>query len=292
MQNGSVKVLELSCKRNEGSSVLLATIVQPEYPVMKTLSAEEASPESDALNPPVRQALSSRECQSEDVADHLPMVRFLARRIHERLPSHVELDELIGAGVLGLVDAVRKFDPKKNVKFRSYAQFRVRGAILDSLRTLDWSPRELRRKAREIETAIQRLTGRMGRSPGEVEVAAEMKMKLADYQHVLGDLKSLELGTLNAERSEESGEEELAYIASRIEDDPLFQCLRSEMHSRLKRGIELLAEKEKLVLNLYYFEELTMREIGNILGVVESRISQIHASAVLHLRVSMQTSQK
>jgi RNA polymerase sigma factor for flagellar operon FliA len=208
------------------------------------------------------------------------------------LPSHVELDELIGAGVLGLVDAVRKFDPKKNVKFRSYAQFRVRGAILDSLRTLDWSPRELRRKAREIETAIQRLTGRMGRSPGEVEVAAEMKMKLADYQHVLGDLKSLELGTLNAERSEESGEEELAYIASRIEDDPLFQCLRGEMHSRLKRGIELLAEKEKLVLNLYYFEELTMREIGNILGVVESRISQIHASAVLHLRVSMQTSQK
>lgn len=226
--------------------------------------------------------------QEEEIAAHLSMVRFLARRIHERLPSHVELDELIGAGVLGLMDAYKKFNPEKQVKFRSYAQFRVRGAILDSLRTLDWSPRDLRRKAREIEAAIQLLTGRAGRSPSEAEVAAELNMTLVDYQHVLGDLKSLEVGTLNVERSEDSGEEELAYIPNRTEDDPLFQCLRGEMHARLKDAIESLPERERLVMNLYYFEELTMKEIGKILGVVESRISQVHASAVLHLRSSLQ----
>lgn len=227
------------------------------------------------------------QMQDEDIAAHLSMVRFLARRIHERLPSHVELDELIGAGVLGLMDAFKKFDPEKKVKFRSYAQFRVRGAILDSLRTLDWSPRDLRRKAREIETAIQALTGKFGRSPSEFEVATELKMSLVDYQHVLGDLKSLEVGTLNVERSEDSGEEELAYIPNRKEDDPLFQCLRGEMHARLKEAIESLPERERLVMNLYYFEELTMKEIGSVLGVVESRISQVHASAVLHLRASL-----
>jgi RNA polymerase sigma factor for flagellar operon FliA len=232
------------------------------------------------------------QMQEEDIAAHISMVRFIARRIHERLPSHVELEELVGAGVLGLMDACKKFDPTKKVKFRSYAQFRVRGAILDSLRTLDWSPRELRRRAREIEAAIQRLTARCGRSPGEVEVAAEMKMTLSEYQHLLGDLKSLELGTLNAERSEDSGEEELAYIPNRKDEDPLFQFLRSEMHGRLRQAVDQLPERERMVLSLYYFEELTMKEIGQILGVVESRISQVHASAVLHLRASMQSFRK
>jgi RNA polymerase sigma factor for flagellar operon FliA len=233
-----------------------------------------------------------KQMQEEEIAAHLSMVRFLARRIHERLPSHVELEELVGAGVLGLMDAYKKFNPEKKVKFRSYAQFRVRGAILDSLRTLDWSPRELRRRAREIEAAIQRLTGRVGRTPNEFEVAAEMKMTLPDYQHLLGDLKSLEMGTLNAERSEDSGEEELAYIPNRSEDDPLFQCLRGEMHGRLRDAIDRLPERERMVLNLYYFEELTMKEIGQILGVVESRISQVHASAVLHMRAAMQVFQR
>jgi len=262
---------------------------------------EDQAARSGACQPPdgklagnagVASEQKSSPMQEEDIAAHLSMVRFLARRIHERLPSHVELEELIGAGVLGLMDAYKKFDPGKNVKFRSYAQFRVRGAILDSLRTLDWSPRELRRKAREIEASIQRLTGRVGRSPNEAEVAAEMKMTLTDYQHLLGDLKSLELGTLNAERSEDSGEEELAYVPNRAEEDPLFQCLRSEMHGRLRQAIDRLPEREKLVLNLYYFEELTMKEIGQILGVVESRISQVHASAVLHMRAALQAEQR
>jgi RNA polymerase sigma factor for flagellar operon FliA len=214
-------------------------------------------------------------------------VRFLARRIHERLPQHVDIEDLVSAGVLGLMDAFSKFDPDKKVQFRSYAQFRIRGAILDSLRTLDWSPRELRRKGRAVEEAIRVLTARLGHAPGEAEEAAEMALGLDDYQQLLGDLKGLEIGTLHMERSEDSGEEELAYIPGRPEEDPLFRCLRGELEERLGEAIQSLPDRERLVMSLYYFEEMTMREIGLALGVVESRVSQVHASAVVHLRSSL-----
>jgi RNA polymerase sigma factor for flagellar operon FliA len=219
--------------------------------------------------------------------EHLPTVRYLARRIHERLPQHVELDDLVSAGVVGLIDAFSKFDHNKKVQFKSYAQFRIRGAILDSLRTLDWSPRELRRKGRAVEEAIRSVTQRVGRAPSEQEIAAEMELSLTDYQGLLGDLKGLEIGSLHMERSEDSGDEELAYIPGSPEEDPLFRCLKGEMKQRLADAIDELPEKERMVLTLYYYEELTMREIGLTLGVVESRVSQIHSSAVLRLRTAL-----
>lgn len=225
--------------------------------------------------------------QERMMIEHLPTVRYLARRIHERLPQHVDIEDLVSAGVLGLIDAFQKFDPEKKVQFRSYAQFRIRGAILDSLRTLDWSPRDLRRKGRAVEEAIHLLTSRIGRAPLEPEVAAELGMDLGEYQQLLGELKGLEIGTLHAERSADSGEEELAYIPNKPDDDPLFQCLRSEMQARLTNAVDQLPERERLVMTLYYYEELTMKEIGLTLGVVESRVSQIHASAVLHLRAAL-----
>jgi RNA polymerase sigma factor FliA len=219
--------------------------------------------------------------------EHLPTVRYLARRIHERLPQHVDLDDLISAGVVGLIDAFSKFDHGKKVQFKSYAQFRIRGAILDSLRTLDWSPRELRRKGRAVEEAIRSMTQRLGRAPSEQEIAGEMELSLTEYQQLLGDLKGLEIGSLHLERSEDSGDEELAYIPGAPEEDPLFRCLKGEMKQRLVDAIDELPEKERLVLTLYYYEELTMKEIGLTLGVVESRVSQIHSSAVLRLRVAL-----
>ena len=234
------------------------------------------------------------ERESETVMDrdlmlmeHLPTVRYLARRIHERLPQHVELDDLISAGVVGLIDAFSKFDHKKKVQFKSYAQFRIRGAILDSLRTLDWSPRELRRKGRAVEEAIRSVTQRVGRAPSEQEIAGEMELSLAEYQQLLGDLKGLEIGSLHVERSEDSGDEELSYIPGPPEEDPLFRCLKGEMKQRLADAIDELPEKERMVLTLYYYEELTMKEIGLTLGVVESRVSQIHSSAVLRLRTAL-----
>ena len=225
--------------------------------------------------------------QERVLLEHLPMVRFLARRIHERLPQHVDIEDLVSAGVVGLMDAFTKFDPGKKVQFRSYAQFRIRGAILDSLRTLDWSPRELRRKGRAVEEAIRILTGRLGRAPGENEVAAEMGVGLDEYQELLGELKGLEIGTLHMERNEDSGEEELAYVPGRPEEDPLFRCLRGELEDRLTEAIAELPDRERLVMTLYYYEEMTMREIGLALGVVESRVSQVHASAVSHLRAAL-----
>jgi RNA polymerase sigma factor for flagellar operon FliA len=172
--------------------------------------------------------------QERVLLEHLPIVRFLARRIHERLPQHVEIEDLVSAGVVGLMDAFQKFDPAKKVQFRSYAQFRIRGAILDSLRTLDWSPRELRRKGRAVEEAIRVLTAKLGHAPSEAEVAAEMAIGLEEYQQLLGDLKGLEIGTLHVERNEDSGEEELAYVPGRPEEDPLFRCLRGELEERLR----------------------------------------------------------
>ena len=221
------------------------------------------------------------------LTEHLPIVRFLARRIHERLPQHVDIEDLFSAGLVGLMDAFTKFDPAKKVQFRSYAQFRIRGAILDSLRTLDWSPRELRRKGRAIEEAIRTLMSRLGYAPSETEIAAELGTSLEEYQQLLGDLKGLEIGTLHLERNEDSGEEELAYVPGRPDDDPLFKCLRGELQVRLTDAIQELPERERLVMTLYYYEEMTMREIGLALGVVESRVSQIHASAVLHLRSAL-----
>lgn len=219
--------------------------------------------------------------------EHMSAVRYIARRIRERLPQHVELDDLMSAGVIGLMDAFNKFDTGKNVQFKSYAQFRIRGAILDSLRELDWSPRELRRKGRAIEEAISTLTGQLGRAPSEPEIAIQLKMTLESFQQLLGDLKGLEIGTLHTERNEDAGDEEINYIAAPEADDPFLQCMKSEMRGRLADAIEELPEREKLVLSLYYFEELTMKEIGIAIGVVESRVSQIHSAAVLRLRTAL-----
>lgn len=253
----------------------------------------EENEEAKAM--PARKSFTEEKSGSDAAAgerdmllmEHLPTVRYIARRIHERLPQHVDLDDLVSAGVVGLIDAFSKFDQSKKVQFKSYAQFRIRGAILDSLRTLDWSPRELRRKGRAVEEAIRSLTQSLRRAPTEQEIAAELKLSLAEYQQLLGDLKGLEIGSLHIERSEDSGDEELAYVPGSPEEDPLFRCLKGEMKQRLADAIDELPEKERLVLTLYYYEELTMREIGLTLGVVESRVSQIHSSAVLRLRSAL-----
>jgi RNA polymerase sigma factor FliA len=218
------------------------------------------------------------------VVEHLPSVRFIARRIHERLPQHVPIEDLFSAGVIGLMDACRKFDSTKQAKFSTYAQFRIRGAILDNLRALDWSPRELRSKGRSVEQAIQTLTARLNRAPQEEEISRELEIDLADYHHLLGELRNLEIGSLHEKRWEDSGEEELDYLSSAPEDDPLFRCLHGEMRRRLTAAIETLPERERLLMTLYYYEELTMKEIAVVLDVTPARASRLHASAVLRLR--------
>jgi RNA polymerase sigma factor FliA len=215
---------------------------------------------------------------------HLPLVRFLALRIHGRLPRNVDFDDLYSAGVVGLIEAFAKFDPAKNVLFTTFAQFRIRGAILDSLRLLDWAPRDLRYKGRLIQQAIRKLASLLGHAPLEEEIADEMKISLKSYQQLLGDVTSLEIGTLMRKEGEGSSEEELMDCPTRPEDDSLFRCLQGEMESRVIGAIEALPARERLVTRLYYYEAMTMSEISLKLRVNRSRVSQIHASAILHLR--------
>ncbi|HXS11413.1 MAG TPA: FliA/WhiG family RNA polymerase sigma factor [Acidobacteriaceae bacterium] len=238
-----------------------------------------------------RDLTAARPLTSEErerlLLEHLVSVRFIARKLHQTLPRHVELDDLISAGMVGLMEACNRFDTRRHVQFKSYAQFRIRGAILDWLRTLDWGPRELRRKARAIAETTRVLAQRLGRAPAEHEIAGAMEIELEELQQLMGELRSLELGSLNAEHSKDEEDEELEYVPASAEEDPLFLCLAAESRQRLIDAIEELPEKERLVLTLYYYEELTMREIGLTLGVVESRVSQIHSGAVRRLRAVM-----
>jgi RNA polymerase sigma factor FliA len=167
---------------------------------------------------------------------------------------------------------------------KSYARFRIRGAILDSLRQLDWSPRHLRRQARQIEQANRDLAAELGRNPTEPEIAQKLGITLEELQHQLGELRGLDLGSLQAQADEHGGEEPIATTVAHHEEDPFQLAARSELRGLLAEGIEQLEDKEKQVLGLYYLEELTMKEVGILLDVGESRVSQIHSAALLRLR--------
>lgn len=238
-----------------------------------------------------KQAYTSWQSEEERqhlLTEQLPQVRYIARRIHERLPRHVPLEDLVHAGVVGLIDALQKFDRGKHVQFASYAKFRIRGAILDSLRELDWSPRDLRRQSRRVEEAHRKLRAALGRNPNEPELAGELGIALPELQKLLGEINALEIGSLRFISPDDGKEEDLCeYLPSDGDDNPLLQCLRSEMKDLLTRAISELPEKERQVLALYYFEELTMKEVGMTLGVGESRVSQIHSMAVMRLKARM-----
>jgi len=220
--------------------------------------------------------------------EQLPQVRYIARRIYDRLPSHVQLDDLVQAGIVGLIEAIHKFDPSKNVELKTYAKHRIQGAILDSLRALDWSPRPLRKKARQLEQAHQRLRARLGRPATEPELAMELGMELKDLQTLLGDLRGLDLGSLQDEYTESGQEREtLAANPEAVDQEPFARCLHGELRELLARAVGELQPRERQVLSLYYFEELTMKEVGAVLGVGEARVSQIHSAALVRLRARM-----
>lgn len=230
-------------------------------------------------------AWQDKEERDRILMEQLPQVRYLARRIHESLPRHVPLEDMIHAGVLGLIDALNKFDRSKHVQFGSYAKFRIRGAILDSLREMDWGPRELRRKARRVEEAQRKLSLALSRAPTELELAKELDLELREFQQLLTELDGLEIGSLHVESPWDGRDEDICdYLPNAPEDTPFFRCMRSEMKELLAKAIADLPQKEQQVLALYYFEELTMKEVGAVLGIGESRVSQIHSLAVVRLR--------
>jgi RNA polymerase sigma factor FliA len=226
--------------------------------------------------------------QERLLLEQLPQVRYIARRIHDRLPPHIAFDDLVQAGIMGLIEALHKYDPGKNVELKTYAKHRIQGAILDSLRDLDWSPRPLRKKARQLEQAHQRLRAQFGRPATEPELAIELGMDLEELQRLLTDLRGLDLGSLQDEFTESGQEREtLAVVREGPDPEPYERCLQGELRDLLSRAVSELQPRERQVLSLYYFEELTMKEVGAVLGVGEARVSQIHSAAVVRLRARM-----
>jgi RNA polymerase sigma factor FliA len=229
-----------------------------------------------------------REDRERLLLEHLPQVRYLARRIHDRLPAKIQMEDLIHAGVVGLIDAVDKFEASKNIQLKSYAQFRIRGAILDSLREMDWSPRSLRRQARRIEDAHRETQLRLGRAATEYELAAHLGIALLDCQRLLGELRGLVLESLQADFPEATfAGGGLRHRLPAADEDPFLTCLDREMKSLITTALGDLNDKERRVITMYYFDELTMKQVGDALDIGESRVSQIHSVALVRLRARL-----
>jgi RNA polymerase sigma factor for flagellar operon FliA len=221
--------------------------------------------------------------QHEFVTQYLPQVRRQALALRVKLPSSVDLDDLIQAGSLGLLKALGRFNASQGASFATFANQRIRGAMLDELRSRDWLPRSIRRHAREMDEAIHRLAQRFGRAPGEHEIAAELGLELADYRQLLNDTNNGQL--LPFEELIREGVEPGA--ANRPADPSLATLLDDEQRERLIASVDALPERERLIMALYYQEELNLKEIGVILGVSESRLSQLHSQALSRLRARL-----
>lgn len=223
------------------------------------------------------------------ILEHLPQVRLIARRIHDRLPESISLDDLISTGVVGLISAIDRFDPSHNVKLKTYAEYKIRGAILDGLRGLDWAPRQQRKRSKLIEKAIARAEQRLHRTANEEEVARELNLSLEVYHEWLVEIRGLNIGSLESAPPDEDGSRDLLhFVSGDAEQWPSRLLERSELQRLLAASIGGMPEIEKTVLSLYYYEEMTLREIAKIVGLHESRISQLKSQAVLRLRAAMQ----
>ena len=223
------------------------------------------------------------------ILEHLPQVRLISRRIHDRLPESVTLDDLISTGVVGLISAIDRFDASHGVKLKTYAEYKIRGAILDSLRGLDWAPRQQRKRSKQIEAAIGEVEQRCKRTPSEDEVAAQLGISIDEYHAWLIDMRGLNIGSLEASATgDENGRDLLAFIAGDEESWPSRVVERSELQHVLATAIGRLPEIEKTVLSMYYHEELTLRDISKVVKLHESRISQLKTQAILRLRTYMQ----
>ena len=230
------------------------------------------------------------ENREEVIIKYSPMIKYVANRIAMRLPPHIEVDDLISVGVLGLMDAITKYDSSRGAKFKTYAEFRVRGAILDELRSMDWVPRSIRQKASQVDKVVQGLQAKLRRTPEDEEVAQEMGLSLDQFHETLNETKSIPIFSLeDLGIAKESGDQQslLDCLAGKADADPQTQVRLVELKEIIAKAIDALPEKERLMVSLYYYEELTMKEIGAVLDITESRVSQIHSKAVYRLRTKL-----
>lgn len=220
------------------------------------------------------------------ILEHLPQVRLIARRIQERLPDNISLEDLVSTGVIGLISAIDNFDPTHNVKLKTYAEYKIRGAILDSLRGLDWAPRQKRRRSKQIEAAIAKVEQLIKRCPTEDEIAEHLGISIDEYHEWLVEIRGLNIASLEG-AGHDHGKDLLHYIPDTGDNLPSTLLERSELERLLAHHIDEIPMIERTVLSLYYQEELTLREIAQIVHLHESRISQLKSQAILRLRSFM-----
>jgi RNA polymerase sigma factor for flagellar operon FliA len=221
------------------------------------------------------------------VLEHLPLVKAIAIRVHENLPVHVDLDDLIHAGVLGLFDAVVKYDDSQNVAFHSYAKHRIKGAILDSLRQLDWASRDLRKRQKQVDSTTRDLCAKLGRAPTDGEVAQAMGLSMERWRRMLMELRTVAL--VSASSNPDQGRDLTQEFAAKPDLQPDRICQRRQLQVTLARAIETLPARYQRVVCLYYTKEMTMKEIGEVMGVNESRVSQIHKTALKKMAVALES---
>ncbi|MBO0768943.1 MAG: RNA polymerase sigma factor WhiG [Solirubrobacterales bacterium] len=231
---------------------------------------------------------SDQRVRERLVVAYSPLVKYVAGRMTSNLPAHVDEADLVSYGLGGLIHAIERFDLAREIKFETYAMIRIRGAILDELRALDWVPRSVRARAREIERANQRLEAKLQRAPSDEEMAAELEMSVADFQDALVQIAGTTFVALEElwNTTDQNGDQVslLDTLADPNAPDPAAIVDQSELQDRISSAISALPDREQLVTSLYYYENLTLREIGEVLGVTESRVSQLHTKAVLRLR--------
>jgi RNA polymerase sigma factor for flagellar operon FliA len=239
--------------------------------------------------------LEFRRTQDKGLRDRLiltyaPLVKYVAGRLGSGLPAHVDEGDLVSYGLLGLISAIERYDPERDIKFETYAMARIKGAIIDELRALDWVPRSVRSRAREIERAIGELEARLGRAPTDEEIAQKIGISVDELEESLTDISRSSIAALD-ELWSATGEGDQVSLLDTIEDTsgprPAEALDETELREALADAIARLPEREKLVVTLYYYEELTLREIGEVLGVTESRVSQLHTKAVLRLKARL-----
>ncbi|SRR5581483_1909080 len=229
-------------------------------------------------------AASERE---QLILQHLPQVRLIARRIHERLPESVSLEDLVSVGVIGLISAIDRYDSSHNVQLNTYAEYKIRGAILDSLRGLDWAPRETRQRSKKIEAAISAARQRLHREPSEEEIAAELKLSLAEYQQWLSEVQGIDLEGLTCASREDGEVDRLQFIPDDESHQPSCIFERTELEGLLAAAIARMPKLESTVLSLYYVQELTLREVAQVMNTTLSRVAQLKSQAVMRLREYM-----
>lgn len=239
-----------------------------------------------ATKAPSAQAKNSK--RDRIVLENLPLVKAIALRVHENLPVHVDMEDLVHAGVLGLFDAASKYDPEKQVAFSSYAKHRIKGAMLDSLRQLDWASRDLRRRHRQVELATRELSSELQRTPTESEVAERLGVDVERWRQMMMDLRNVGLVSAST-RPGDQDEMPAPDFPSKPETQPDNMCAREQMRSALSTAMQSLPERYQKVVWLYYTNEMTMKEIGGVLGINESRVSQIHKSALEKMQAVLQS---